>query len=306
MVTLYVITGLVSALFLVVILTGVSALWLFRSSLTHIWIQAVRAFRHPERYGPRAYDPTTDGPEGEGQTRALGIARAVLDTFPVIKWGRNNNSPQSPRGYPEPKMGREYNNGNYSSRSLEGARSRESAESNPHDRHHRPLSADGAGIPGTVRYSGTRRSSQGSGIVDPAAIGRETCPICIVDFEEGDDVRVLPCPGQHRFHKDCVDPWLLELSTSCPICREGVCLKFGDRTLAHIVSDFQALENMAIAQDEDQAIILSDPEPTETNIYPPQQQSTTSWFAKYMSFAQRKRRSRGHRPPSETGSSHSN
>jgi hypothetical protein len=64
----------------------------------------VRAFRHPERYGPRAYDPNTDGPEGEGQTRALGIARAVLDTFPVIKWGRNSNTPQSPRGYTESKM----------------------------------------------------------------------------------------------------------------------------------------------------------------------------------------------------------
>jgi hypothetical protein len=57
--------------------------------------------------------------------------------------------------------------------------------------------------------------------VVPAAIGRETCPICIVDFEEGDDLRVLPCEGKHRFHQACVDPWLLELSSSCPICREG-------------------------------------------------------------------------------------
>jgi hypothetical protein len=55
----------------------------------------------------------------------------------------------------------------------------------------------------------------------PAAIGRETCPICIMDFEEGDDLRLLPCEGKHRFHQTCVDPWLLELSSSCPICREG-------------------------------------------------------------------------------------
>jgi hypothetical protein len=55
----------------------------------------------------------------------------------------------------------------------------------------------------------------------PEAIGRETCPICIVDFEEGDDVRVLPCEGKHVFHQACVDPWLLELSSSCPICRHG-------------------------------------------------------------------------------------
>ena len=55
----------------------------------------------------------------------------------------------------------------------------------------------------------------------PDSIGRETCPICIVDFEEGDDLRVLPCEGKHRFHQTCVDPWLLELSASCPICRQG-------------------------------------------------------------------------------------
>lgn len=57
--------------------------------------------------------------------------------------------------------------------------------------------------------------------VTRAAIGVETCPICIVDFEDGDDLRVLPCEGRHRFHRDCVDQWLLELSSSCPLCREG-------------------------------------------------------------------------------------
>ncbi|KAH9916935.1 hypothetical protein B0H21DRAFT_770407 [Amylocystis lapponica] len=67
--------------------------------------------------------------------------------------------------------------------------------------------------------------------VVPDAIGRETCPICIVDFAEGDDLRVLPCEGHHRFHQECVDQWLLELSSSCPICRQ----------------DFQALETMMAA-----------------------------------------------------------
>jgi len=58
--------------------------------------------------------------------------------------------------------------------------------------------------------------------LSPEAMGRETCPICIVDFEEGDDIRVLPCEGKHRFHPECVDQWLLELSSSCPICRQGM------------------------------------------------------------------------------------
>lgn len=67
-------------------------------------------------------------------------------------------------------------------------------------------------------------SSSGSAQEDdplPESIGRETCPICIVDFEDGDDVRVLPCEGKHVFHQACVDPWLLDLSSSCPICRHG-------------------------------------------------------------------------------------
>ncbi len=63
--------------------------------------------------------------------------------------------------------------------------------------------------------------SAGEKDVVPDAIGRETCPICIVDFEEGDDLRVLPCEGHHRFHRVCVDQWLLELSSSCPLCRQG-------------------------------------------------------------------------------------
>jgi hypothetical protein len=68
----------------------------------------------------------------------------------------------------------------------------------------------------------SRRPPQVDKDVVPDAIGRETCPICIVDFEEGDDLRLLPCEGKHRFHQQCVDPWLLELSSSCPICRQGV------------------------------------------------------------------------------------
>ena len=83
-----------------------------------------------------------------------------------------------------------------------------------HSPTHAPSHVDG----------GTHGSGGNSGDM-PAAIGRETCPICIVDFEEGDDLRVLPCEGKHVFHQTCVDPWLLELSSSCPICRQGPYLR---------------------------------------------------------------------------------
>lgn len=41
------------------------------------------------------------------------------------------------------------------------------------------------------------------------------CVICLEKFQEGQDVRIVPC--RHEFHKSCVDPWLLSNYT-CPLC----------------------------------------------------------------------------------------
>jgi hypothetical protein len=46
---------------------------------------------------------------------------------------------------------------------------------------------------------------------------RPHCAVCLDSFVSGDLVRQLPC--RHDFHKDCVDVWLLERSSRCPICR---------------------------------------------------------------------------------------
>lgn len=43
------------------------------------------------------------------------------------------------------------------------------------------------------------------------------CPICIGEFKEGENVRILPrC--NHGFHVKCIDKWLV-LQSSCPTCR---------------------------------------------------------------------------------------
>jgi len=47
----------------------------------------------------------------------------------------------------------------------------------------------------------------------------DCCAICLVEYEEGDKVRTLPCG--HEFHIDCVDPWLGN-SASCPACRHSL------------------------------------------------------------------------------------
>ena len=47
----------------------------------------------------------------------------------------------------------------------------------------------------------------------------DKCTICLSDFEEGEDVRRLPC--MHLFHAECVDQWL-KTNKCCPICRVDI------------------------------------------------------------------------------------
>lgn len=42
-----------------------------------------------------------------------------------------------------------------------------------------------------------------------------TCAICMDDYIVGDVLRKLPC--EHLFHKDCIDHWLKNNSTKCPL-----------------------------------------------------------------------------------------
>jgi len=55
------------------------------------------------------------------------------------------------------------------------------------------------------------------------------CYICLVEYEEGERMRVLPC--HHEFHLLCVDKWLKEVHRVCPLCRGNVC----DTSLANHV-----------------------------------------------------------------------
>ncbi|CAG8449523.1 7434_t:CDS:1 [Acaulospora colombiana] len=47
---------------------------------------------------------------------------------------------------------------------------------------------------------------------------RETCAICLDDFDDGDEIRELPC--RHWYHVECIDPWLTMKSSSCPLCKK--------------------------------------------------------------------------------------
>ncbi|XP_007946147.1 E3 ubiquitin-protein ligase ZNRF3 [Orycteropus afer afer] len=45
------------------------------------------------------------------------------------------------------------------------------------------------------------------------------CAICLEKYMDGEELRIIPCT--HRFHKKCVDPWLLQHHT-CPHCRHNI------------------------------------------------------------------------------------
>ncbi|CBJ32426.1 ring finger protein [Ectocarpus siliculosus] len=50
--------------------------------------------------------------------------------------------------------------------------------------------------------------------------GEDTkCLVCQCDYEEDDELRILPC--SHTFHTECVDGWLEE-NEECPTCRRSV------------------------------------------------------------------------------------
>ncbi|KAG0009886.1 hypothetical protein BGZ80_001969 [Entomortierella chlamydospora] len=49
-----------------------------------------------------------------------------------------------------------------------------------------------------------------------------TCPICLCEYEDLEELRRLPC--DHYFHKECVDEWL-KLKRTCPLCKCDVSRK---------------------------------------------------------------------------------
>jgi hypothetical protein len=192
MIILYSITGIITALFLVIIITG-----------------AVRAHRHPERYGPRN---VLGRPR---QSRARGLGRAILDTIPIVKFGEKEPAKPTDVELGSTAEARDVNGANetHTTRAAVGT------ETTPET------------IPIVVPEIPTRAlgedHQEGIAPAQPLAAGIATatdnssndenlgCSICTEDFEKGQDLRVLPC--DHKFHPECVDPWLLNVSGTCPL-----------------------------------------------------------------------------------------
>ncbi|GAA5916830.1 hypothetical protein JCM8208_006996 [Rhodotorula glutinis] len=284
MIILYALVGVVTALFLVVVMSG-----------------AIRAARHPERYGPRPGGVGGQGGSGggEGQTRASGLTRAILDTFPVVKFGNGGAQNEERRDEEAGPLGGGGDDDDERKKAAAAAGQGEqielavmptmapaipmarsssadgpaprgvppvaapvaAAEARPRAASRASTSAESfhsaastpAAVPVARRHStssleplpATTSSATASGTPtapDPAAAPvaavspsqaaveatlasaadaaeADLCPICFCDFEDGDELRVLPCDNRHRFHSACIDPFLLNVSRLCPLCR---------------------------------------------------------------------------------------
>ncbi|KAL5051745.1 hypothetical protein BDW71DRAFT_171742 [Aspergillus fruticulosus] len=190
MIILYSITGIITALFLSIIITG-----------------AIRAHRHPERYGPR------QRPGRPRQSRARGIARAMLETIPIVKFGDDNaDGKLDDKGDVEMSLESE----TPTSQLREGTDARQ------------PMATGGTTSPipdETPRNPATsspepnteQRRTGATETETPTEHPNFSCPICTDDFVKGQDLRVLPC--NHQFHPECIDPWLVNVSGTCPLCR---------------------------------------------------------------------------------------
>ncbi|XP_070607120.1 E3 ubiquitin-protein ligase RNF149 isoform X2 [Erythrolamprus reginae] len=82
------------------------------------------------------------------------------------------------------------------------------------------------------------------------AIDTENCAICIENYKAKDTVRLLPC--KHIFHKQCIDPWLLEQRT-CPMCKLDImkALEYWAVSKKVAVPEYIPTENGNISMEED-------------------------------------------------------
>ena len=197
MIILYSITGIITALFLVIILTG-----------------AVRAHRHPERYGPRN---VLGRPR---QSRARGLGRAILDTIPIVKFGEKE--PPKPTDVELASTSDARDPPGVNTASLQhtsDAATVPTAEPavetfNHASETHNPSSLETPNA--TADHpSGIAPAAPPPDSSSPSGGDNLGCTICTDDFEKGQDIRVLPC--DHKFHPECVDPWLLNVSGTCPL-----------------------------------------------------------------------------------------
>lgn len=73
-----------------------------------------------------------------------------------------------------------------------------------------------------------------------SVIDCDNCVICLCEFDLEDNVTVLPC--KHIYHKECIEPWLVNKSSLCPICKQSI-FKNGESRSINEINETEEEEN---------------------------------------------------------------
>ncbi|KAF7503140.1 hypothetical protein GJ744_004282 [Endocarpon pusillum] len=208
MIILYALTSMITVLLLIVIIGG-----------------AIKARRHPERYGPRAR--YMGRPR---QSRAKGIAMAMLETLPIVRFGDPDPKQSKSVGTVE-DVEMSPTTKETAAEIKDSEPKQQGAEDEPGTSKviaelARPRTPLATSDKGSADLATNNPATPNPTAVEAAAPAAESlkaaedslsCSICTEDFTLGEALRVLPC--NHKFHPLCVDPWLLNVSGTCPLCR---------------------------------------------------------------------------------------
>ncbi|KAH7348282.1 hypothetical protein BKA65DRAFT_257615 [Rhexocercosporidium sp. MPI-PUGE-AT-0058] len=179
----YITLGIIFAVFVLAMLTG--------TFITH---------RNQRRHGTQ--QATQPRPR---QSRTSGIDRIVIESIPIVRFGEDNVKGAGQRDI-EPAATCQINDGSQSTTIL---------------------ATSSSTIPEKIKAASDQRAntletaggSLSTAQVPPLQTQSHSleCSICVDDFVQGEETRMLPCT--HRFHPGCIDPWLLDTSGTCPVCR---------------------------------------------------------------------------------------
>ena len=155
--------------------------------------------------------------EQQQQDQPPGLKECQIKRLPVILFTLPKISPTTlARPSQDPRA----------NKSSSSSSSKKSGGKRSHKEAKRGGATAGVGGSTSKAASSSSKPSAADATADPAAAAaaavdpdRVQCSICMCDYTEGDPLRLLLC--FHRFHKDCIDPWLTQ-KPQCPICRTQI------------------------------------------------------------------------------------